>query len=278
MFLFFTLSLSAKEYSEDNKMFIFNSKTYEIISVFDDSLQRTINYVQVKKGNEVKEIRIIFPNNDFDLISFGASVNSQRKFVIIQSRYSFSLLNLYNNKIVGPFSPKFYGVGQDAQSGMISGLKIILDGRAIIGYCVDGGAFMYDFTDFYNGKELTPASFPFATNNRIFIMSNLSSENKFFGLFVCEDSWQVSYNYLFVSKNVEWKDYSYLEKLSELEVEDLIIGEKSVEYRYTIINEFAENEKFQYLVYENYTGKKIILPQKNKKGTIDELKKYLSSL
>jgi hypothetical protein len=138
------------------------SKSYQIV---EDSVDLTKVHIHVSKliNNEYviqKSIPLILDNHGGDLVSFGAYICETRRFILINAKYSIYLLNLYNNKIIGPISSKFYGEGADAQSGMLTGLKIIYDGRFITGYSVDNGAFLIDLTNLNQPKESRSAMMP----------------------------------------------------------------------------------------------------------------------
>ena len=126
-----SLSFS-QTYSKDNKTFVYQNRiTYQIKTVESSDSSESKTFLKISKkvpGGflELKTIEISSKVQDVDLITFGDFIDKKRKFILINSRNSFYILNFYNNKLLGPYSPKFWGVGQDAQSGMISDLKIYL--------------------------------------------------------------------------------------------------------------------------------------------------------
>ncbi|MBN2894175.1 MAG: hypothetical protein JXL97_20055 [Bacteroidales bacterium] len=266
----------SQKYSNNNRTFEFKGVEYQIESEEVDENLNASNYVVIKNPNKTEtKIKLNFKNEEYDMISFGEYINDVRKFVIIQARYSFVILNLYNNKIIGPFSPVFYGIGQDAQSGMLSGMQIIFDGRFIIGYCVDSGAFLFDLTDLYNPKEEYPASVPYNNVNRVFILPHLEQKDKSFGLFISVDSWEVTYKYLFVEKDVAINFFYDIDPYNEEQFEKYYGN--SPEIQYTIIEEYILDE-IDFIVVNNYSGEIIAIPEKQIISEREDLLEYLKNL
>jgi len=262
---FFSFLSYSQDYSEDNKKFVYQNKiTYEISSTgINNDLKPTLKITEICNEKEfVRKLTIFnvftdrentYYENAEDLY-FSDFIDKERKYIIIASRYNFRILNLYNNKIINPFSPKFYGMGQDAQSGMLSGLKIIMGGRFIIGYCVDSGTFLCDLTDLYHPQDAVSANNPYYHQNHLYILSDLKNKEKSFGLFVLTENWKADAKIIFTNKTVEHDYYSDSEQLSEEEIEKKLMYYSSAESKYTILKEILPKNNFKFIIIDNDTG------------------------
>jgi len=282
-FLIFTFKSNAQSYSEDNKKFIFRNTAYEIKTIdVEDQLgsKAIINIFKCKneENNLYKSIEIPNTRYDADMIFFGNYIDKEKKYILILDRYSFYILNLYNNKLLGPFSPKFYGIGQDAQSGMITDLHIIYDGRFIAGYCVDDGCFLFDLTNLYMAKEVIPATNPLCSANRVYILKQLDNKENQFGILLTSESWKTSTQFLFKDKVIETKSHSYLFNLTEEEKEVYVSDFPYSYQKYTVLKELLPENDFQFLVFDNHTGKLINLPDSFKKSSEKKINEYLKSM
>jgi len=269
----------SQSYSNDNKKFTYQNKIYEVLTINLNNIQ--VPVLKITMQNSTISEKIIPLTNitqDADLIYFSEFIDKTRKYIIIANRYSFQILNLYNDKVVGSFSPKFHGVGQDAQSGMISGLKIIMNGRFIIGYCVDSGVFLCDLTDLYQPKNVLSANNPYFHQNNVYILEDLDNPNKLFGLFVSTENWEADAKIIFTNKTIEFDDFSSFYQYSEVEIEDKMINYSLVDSKYTIIKEILPNSNYKFIVIDNDTGKFIILPNNIGKSSKQEVINYLNKL
>jgi hypothetical protein len=102
-------------------------------------------------GMKVKDITIDFNDVDIDLSQFGLKYLNDRKFIIIGvGRYCFTILNLINDKIIGPLSPKVEGKRGDSQDGSVYINMVFNNGQYLIGYSYGMGLFCYNLMDLYN--------------------------------------------------------------------------------------------------------------------------------
>ncbi len=267
LFLISILSFPISLFSQnDNTNFLFNGFDYRIISQIDTN--STNYFLTITKNKiEVNKIKLNFASNSFEPPVFGNYINKSRKFIIIQSKYSFFILNLYNNKLSKLYQPHFYRMAQDAQSAMLSDLSIILNGRAIIGYCVDSGVFLFDFTNLYNGLELKPTNNPLFSKNRVFLMKDFENQNKSIAVFVFLENWEVDYKILFKNKTIEW--YKYNKKSNKQKYFNKIEG------KFTILKEILTAKNFKFIVIDNSNGKFVDIPYKIENSTIQNVKNYL---
>ena len=242
----------------------------------------TLEISKEKNGEKIRTNLILFikDTHDADLYYFGDFIDKERKFVIIAGPNNFRILNLYNNKIIGAFKPKFFGVGADAQSGMLSDLKIIMDGRFIIGYCVDSGTFLFDLTNLYKPKEIFSVNIPYTYKNHFYILPNANDKQLFFGLYVSEENWKVNSKIIFTNKKVEgFNDYSELKQASEIEIEEKLLSNFSeIDSQYVIFKEILTENDYRYLVFDVYNVKFINLPTKLEKSNPLEIKEYLKNI
>ncbi len=168
-------------------------------------------------------------------------------------------------------------MGSDSQSSMLSNVSVILDGRCVIGYCVDSGCFLYDLSNIYSPKEIQPANNPIYHENRVILLPQFKNKGKFTAIFLYTESWNADYKIIFINKTVEQEDFSYLTNLSEEQIEELAINEYPVTASYTILKETELDNKSKYIVIENDTGKIISLPAKIEINR-QEIIKYLENL
>lgn len=270
----------SQQYSEDRRTFYLNeNKSYRLVEDSADLKKVHIEIAKRVNGEFVvkKSIGLNIGSQNADLVSFGTYIYNTRRFLLISARYSFFIINMYNDKIIGPVGSKFYGIADDSQSGMLSGLKIIYDGRFIIGYNVDNGAFLIDLTNLYRPKERRSATNPYASQNRIFVLENLDKPGKHFGLLVTEEGWSVDSKLLFTNKEIESIEHPLYN--SEIDEQTLIdTNFDLVDYYYTILKEKNTGELFQFIVYENATGNQIKLPTSIDKTNINEVNTYLKGI
>ena len=284
MFNILTSLSFSQTFSKDNRSFVYQNRiTYQIKTVESSESSESKTFLKIlKKAQgefvELKTTEISSKIQDIDLITFGAFINKKRKFILINSRYSFYILNFYNNKLLGPYSPKFWGVGQDAQSGMISDLKIIMQGRFLIGYCVDSGTFLYDLTDLYKPFDAGSANIPYYHENHVYILNRADNKQKQFALFVSTNNWKVNSKLIFNNKSISLEDYSYINNFSELEIEKKLTNYSTFEHKYTILKEILTDNNYRYLVIDNDNGDLINIPAKIRKSDKTKLKKYLEKL
>lgn len=273
----FSLFSFSQDYSEDNKKFVYqNRRTFEIINKEVNNELKT--FVKISEEHEVgmivQETEFNTGIQDVDLY-FGNFIDKKRKFILINTRYYFYILNLYNNKLLGPYKPNFWGIGQDAQSGMLTDIKIILDGRFLIGYCVDSGTFLFDLTNLYKPHEVFSANVPYCHENHVYILQQSDNKQKSFGLYVSTKDRQVDSKIIFNNKTVKYDDYSDIKQTSEIEFEKMILGCSLLDSQYTILKEILPNNDYKYIVIYNYTGQIINLPVDIEKSDKLEVKKYL---
>lgn len=269
----------SQQYSEDRKTFFLNeNKSYMLVEDTAD-LTKVHIHVSNKVNNEFivqKSIELNIASQNADFVSFGPFIYKTRRFILIYARYSFFIINLYNDKIIGPVGSRFYGVRDDSQSGMLSGLKIIFDGRFIIGYSVDNGAFLIDLTNLYQPTESRTATNPFASENRVFIIDSFEKPGRHFGILVTAKDWEAEYKLLFTNKKIEDFEHPLLNR----EINDRTLLDTNfdlIDYYYTILKEKISDVTYQYIIYENSTGNQIELPASIDKSDKTQVIKYLQS-
>jgi hypothetical protein len=280
---FLILIASSQSYSEDNRKFVLGNKTYELKTIETEgtyAFKSRIDIFTFKNGEKtlMQSIDIPDTNYDADLISFGEYVNKEKKYILLRDRYTFYLLNLYNDRLLGPFAPRFYGIGQDAQSGMITDLQIIYNGRFLIGYCVDSGCFLYDLTHLYQMEEVIPATFSLYSENRIYVLDQNDQEKNQFALFLKQENWECNYTFLFKNKKIELITQPKINNYEDIEEKLNELDYPNADYSYTILKEILPENKFINLVYENVSGKKVILPDSLKNAKEKDIKVYLNKL
>jgi len=277
------LIVRGQTYGPNYKSFQYGNFFYEIKTENNTAANPKKTYIlQVNKGDSAKhslqkEIRLNIPAGSLNFVTFGAYINKKRKFILIESRYHFALLNLYNHKLSGFYQPVFHGTGQDAQSRMLSGLKIILNGRALIGYCVDSGVFMYDFTNLYRGKELSSAINALTGNNKIYIMKHLPEKIESFGIYVSSENRETNYRFLFSHKTVDYKSLRPYRQNMSFEEKEKYIANNQAETKYTLIKELLPHKAPRWFVIENRTGEFIQLPKHIETAERDIVLTYLSN-
>jgi hypothetical protein len=284
LFLHLTgLIVHGQTYGSNYKSFQYGNFFYEIKIKPDTAGNSKKTYIlQVNKGDSAKhtlqkEIQLNIPNKSLDFVTFGAYINKKRKFILIKGSNHFALLNLYNHQLSGFYKPVFHGTAQDAQSRMLSGLKIILNGRAVIGYCVDSGVFMYDFTNFYRGKELSPVSNPLSANNKVYILKHLPEKNESFGIFLSSQNWETNYRFLFFNKTVDYKSHPPYNQNMRFEEKEKYMTNNQTETKYTLIKELLPHNAPRWIIIENHTGEIIQLPKYIESAERDMVLTYLSN-
>ena len=78
----------------------------------------------------------------------------ERKFIIVAGRYRFYILNLTNNRLIGPLSHAYRGESQDAISGNLGDFQIIDNGQYVLYGVADFGVFCLNLKDLYNPKDV----------------------------------------------------------------------------------------------------------------------------
>jgi len=271
------MKIHAQHYSEDLKTFTFKNTAYEIVVAEDEGqygYKAFLNIYNIKYGHNklIKTTEILDTTYDADLITFGEYVNEEKRYVLIQHRYCFYILNLYKNVLLGPYYPNFYGIGEDAQSGMAVGLKIIFDGRFIMGYCVDSGCFLYDLSDIYIPKEVIPVTNPLYSENRVYVLKQYDNKGKQFGIHLKCEGWNCTETFLFKDKVI--KTTRNADKIKPEEIPEPEFP--YAEYNYTILKELLSDNKYNFFVYDNYTGKEVDLPESLTDSNEQKIKRFLN--
>jgi hypothetical protein len=103
------------------------------------------------EGKKISDIEIQHNDVDIDLSWFQIHHLSQRKFLVFTvGRYRFYILNLANNKVIGPIKPKVEGEASDSQDGTIHFTEVFNDGQYLVGYANNMGMFCYNLKDLYD--------------------------------------------------------------------------------------------------------------------------------
>lgn len=103
------------------------------------------------EGTITQDIEIDYNDIDIDLSGFRIHYLGQRKFLVFTlGRYRFCILNLSNNRIIGPLAPRIEGAASDSQDGTLSFTEVFHNGQYLIGYAHNFGMFCYNLMDLYN--------------------------------------------------------------------------------------------------------------------------------
>lgn len=223
---------------------------YSLLKVYEETDKGSLELIS-------KEL-----SNDSNMFSYKFAVDfkkNTKKFLVIQGRYEFWILNVRNKKLSGPHSPRFWGIGSDSQSGMISDLKIYTDGLFIYGVSVDNGGFLYDICDIDNPIEKLSANLPFLSTGRLFELKNYETDT-YNGVYITDESNTVFLNILYSNKKLIPIDNSEILNYSEEKKEDIIMNTTMAKNRYIISKEMNEN-KVNFIVVDIFTGNIINLPK-----------------
>ena len=130
-------------------------------------------------GDVIKTISI---DKEYDPYHFKDFYQGQRNFAIIGGRYKFYIVNVSNNKLIGPFSACCRIEAEDAQTGVLYAYKIIKDGQYLLVNALDNGLTCFSLLDLYNPKEVDFFKFDsiYFKGNYVFI--DKRKENIFNGI------------------------------------------------------------------------------------------------
>lgn len=250
-------------YSYDENITVYLEASYESRKA-KDKQNYVYSLLKVYEETDKGSLELISKelSNDSNMFSYKFAVDFKKntiKFVVIQGRYEFWILNVRNKKLSGPYSPRFWGIGSDAQSGMISDLKISTDGLFIYGVSVDNGGFLFDICDIDNPIEKISANLPFLSTGRLFELKNCDT-NTYNGVYITDETNTAFLNILYSNKKIIPIDNSEILNYSEEKKEEVIMGTTMVQNRYIISKEINEN-KVNYIVIDIFTGNIINLPK-----------------
>ncbi len=128
-----------------------------------DSLNKQIELFQesmgtlqslIIKNNSGEILKTITIDKELDPYHFKDFYQGQRNFAIIGGRYKFYIVNVSNNKLIGPFSACCRVEAEDAQTGVLYAYKIINDGQYLLVNALDNGLTCFNLLDLYNPKEV----------------------------------------------------------------------------------------------------------------------------
>ncbi|MFH2096869.1 MAG: hypothetical protein ABIJ16_14260 [Bacteroidota bacterium] len=207
--------------------------------------------------------------------NFADTLTGFRKLLLVKGRYKFYIFNLASGRIIGPIAPAFRGIGGDSQSGMLSGLKFMLDGSYIGGYCVDSGTFLFRLCDVYKPEEIIPADFPFGGPDHFFISGKCDKPESCTGILLMEEGWAVKDSLIFTGRKVGYPSYEKYLGMDDTGIEEILTGDLSVYSRYVIMDELDVKD-LSYMVFDMRTRKMLDLPLNIRSSK--ELEEYLSKL
>ncbi len=150
LLLTISMSLSGQEInsiekiiSEQNLKFIIKREKpgeIQILEIYNLNNENLINKIKL--------------DNEYDLRNFGAHYFGKRKFIVLDGRYSFFIVNLSTNKLIGPFGASNRGCAHDAQSYVVGYFSIFNNGQYLTFASLDYGVYCYSLIDLYNPKEI----------------------------------------------------------------------------------------------------------------------------
>jgi hypothetical protein len=182
-----------------------------------------------------------------------------RKFIVIKQKYQFYVFDIRKRKLVGPFKPKFWGVTNDANAGIISNIKISENGNLIYGSITESGGFLYNVCDISNPYEIISSNLPFLTTGRFYEIKNCN-DDFYSGIYVLEEYGNMIFNEIISNKKLNPVDNSKIKELSEDEKEDIIMNITLNRSRYIILEDIS-SEKLKYIVIDIFTGNIVNLPE-----------------
>ena len=174
---------------------------------------------------------------------FGPNYTGIRNFIIIGGRHSFYIFNAHNDRLIGPFQPKQRSEAQDAQSGMLCGLKVIDNGQYLLVNVMDFGMFCYNLHDLYYPKEV-----PYYKSDSVF------SKGKYVFLDLVKEN---QYNMISASggnyaKNIEYKFLFKGYKLQQDKDLNAVYSKK--DNKYLILNQVKDVNSYSEIMIDLETG------------------------
>lgn len=275
LFICITQAVFAQDISEDGLTFKYHTFRYEIKADKANSGKKTEFYLEITNLLTHTLSKQALSSNGYDSPRFGAFINDTKKYILIQSRYTFALLNLYTHQVSNAYRPRFRGLGQDAQSGMLTGLKIQMNGRIITGYCVDSGPFLFDFINSYAGKEVTPAGLMNPENKQLFLLAHPADNETYTGILLQSESWECKSKIVFRLENISAVDSP---KAVGNEDELLAIPNYEIRMRYTLLEQSTEDETHTYFVYDLRNEQLIRLPKTVSRSGKKGIYRYLRNI
>lgn len=146
-----------------------------------------VQYLLIKNDDDklIEKKKIDSDNYiEIDPYSFKAVYTGQRNFAIIGGLHRFHIVNLSNDKIIGPFFAPMrkFGEAQDGQTGAVGNYAILDNGQYLLFHAIDLGIYCYSLVDLYNPKDV-----PFFKSDSIiwkssFVFIDKRKENIFNGI------------------------------------------------------------------------------------------------
>lgn len=134
-----------------------------ITSLDFDNLNKQINLYQedlgtmqslIIKNKSGEIIKTISIDNEYDPYKFMEFYTGERNFAIIGGRYKFYIVNVSNNKLIGPYYSSCRVEREDAQTGVLNAFKIAQDAQYLFVNALDNGLTCFSLLDLNNPKEV----------------------------------------------------------------------------------------------------------------------------
>ena len=243
-----------REYPEGYKIFVYNNagKLFKIKEGLDTTNQANMSpsYLIVRtldKNNKVLKNNILKDNDiDTEQASFSVKYIGIRKFIIIQNRFSFAILNLSNNKLIFPkcsYKDRPDVEIEDTQTFNICSIKVFDDGQYLVCSIGDFGIFCFNLSDIYNpvsvkGYYIHP---PFSSPNFLFI--DHRKDNIYNGICVKNTIRNIdNIDYLFKGFRFEQQDNDSIKKYE-------------LDKQYLLLKQYDKEDKVVNLVIDYKNGR-----------------------
>lgn len=195
------------------------------------------------KNNSIKSFRM---DNDIDRY-IAASYFGDRKFVIIGGRYSFYIIDISRDSLIGPFQPTPREERVDGQSGALHSLSLLNNAQYLILGAIDNGVYCYNLSNINKPFEIElfhPESKYFKSE---FFFLDKSKENTYSGIVSSlkrnkQERWEIASRFLF-------QQY-HLKENSENK-----IIKKQIENRYLLLHRLIDKDSTENIVVDYDKGK-----------------------
>lgn len=195
------------------------------------------------KNNSTKSFKL---DNDIDR-NIGVSYFGERKFAVISGRYSFYIINLSKDTLLGPFLPSSREERTDAQSGALHSFSLLNNAQYLILGAFDDGVYCYNITNInkpYEVEMFHPESKYFKSEFFFLDKFNVNSYNGIISSLKRnkQERWEIDSKFLF-------QEYRMKEN------SDKKIIKKLTENRYLVLNRIFENETLENIIIDLEAGK-----------------------
>jgi hypothetical protein len=238
---------------------------YEKNGITKDAMKKTkpvnmIIRVSDLKGRKVKDMVVDFNDIDIDLSGFGLTYLGNRKFLIIDvGRYSFLILNLTNDKLIGPLKPSVEGKRGDTQDGSLSINVVFNEGQYLIGYSYGMGLFCYNLMDLYNPIQIESFYMEKSNISGNYFFLDKRKDNTYNGIFAEMPRINTVDSVHFLFQGIKFETDS-----------NKIITRRIVDNRYLILSEKNETGDNSPIIIDYKIGK--VINSEDSEKMLNELK------